>query len=59
MHKSHANLQVFNGALLSAQFPALEGTGKGARHLKFRYHVPVDAALVQSLVVACVGEISD
>ncbi len=59
MHKSHANLQVFNGALLSAQFPALEGTGRGARHLKFRYHLPVDAALVRSVVLACVDEISD
>jgi uncharacterized protein YdhG (YjbR/CyaY superfamily) len=59
MHKSHANLQVFNGALLAAQFPALEGSGKGMRHLKFRYHGPLDTALVKAVVTACVDELRE
>ncbi|MCK6423874.1 MAG: DUF1801 domain-containing protein [Burkholderiaceae bacterium] len=54
-HKAHAHLQVFNGALLGAEFPELEGVGKGIRHLKQRYSQPVDAALVQDLVRAAVA----
>lgn len=53
MHKDHANLQVFNGAQLAADFPALEGTGKGVRHLKIRYSQPLDAGLVSAIVRAC------
>lgn len=49
-HKSHANLQVFNGASLSARHPALEGAGKGMRHLKVRYGQRVDAVLVGHIV---------
>ena len=33
-----------------AEFPELEGTGKGPRHLKVRYGHPVDEELVQDLV---------
>ncbi|WP_169452434.1 DUF1801 domain-containing protein [Caldimonas manganoxidans] len=51
-HKSHVNLQFFNGAALAAQFPKLEGTGKSLRHLKCRLRQPVDTALVQALVRA-------
>jgi hypothetical protein len=58
IHKDHANLQVFNGALLSDAFPVLEGTGKGVRHLKFRYTQPLDATLVTAVVRACVGQLS-
>lgn len=54
MHKDHANLQVFNGALLSDQFPELEGTGRGVRHIRFRYRYPVDEELVREVVQACV-----
>lgn len=54
MHKDHANLQVFNGASLVDQFPELEGTGRGMRHLRFRYRFPVDEDLVREVVQACV-----
>ena len=54
MHKDHANLQIFNGALLAERFPELEGTGKGVRHLRFRYRFPVDEELVKQAVQACV-----
>lgn len=55
-HRSHANLQFFNGHLLVAQFAQLEGTGKGLRHLKLRHGQPVDRALVSALVRACIDE---
>lgn len=55
MHKDHANLQIFNGAQLVEQFPELEGTGKGMRHVRFRYRLPVDEDLVRELVRACVA----
>lgn len=54
MHKDHANLQIFNGASLVDQFPELEGTGRGMRHVRFRYRFPVDEDLVRELVQACV-----
>ncbi|RQP26215.1 DUF1801 domain-containing protein [Piscinibacter terrae] len=54
MHKDHANLQIFNGASLSDQFPELEGTGRGMRHIRFRYRYPVDEDLVREVVQACV-----
>lgn len=56
-HRSHVNLQVFNGQLLAAQYPQLEGTGKGLRHLKLRCGQPVDAALVGALARACGEEL--
>jgi hypothetical protein len=55
IHKDHANLQVFNGALLLERFPMLEGTGRGLRHLKLRYRQPVDTGLVEVLVKASVA----
>jgi hypothetical protein len=58
IHKDHANLQVFNGALLSPGFPALEGTGKGVRHLKVRYSQPLDAGLVTAVVSASVERLA-
>lgn len=54
IHKDHANLQIFNGASLVDQFPELEGTGRGMRHVRFRYRLPVDEDLVRELVQACV-----
>ena len=54
MHKDHANLQIFNGASLVDQYPELEGTGRGMRHVRFRYRFPVDEDLVRELVQACV-----
>lgn len=54
MHKDHANLQVFNGASLADRFPELEGTGRGMRHVRFRYRYPVDEDLVREIVQACV-----
>ena len=53
-HKDHANLQIFNGASLVDQYPELEGTGRGMRHVRFRYRFPVDEDLVRELVHACV-----
>ncbi|HWP20928.1 MAG TPA: DUF1801 domain-containing protein [Burkholderiaceae bacterium] len=55
-HKTHANLQFFQGAALAGQYPQLEGSGKGLRHLKFRYRQPVDEPLVRALVQAAVEE---
>jgi len=54
MHKDHANLQIFNGAALADRFPELEGSGRGVRHLRFRYRYPVDEVLVREVVQACV-----
>jgi len=54
MHKDHANLQIFNGASLVDRFPELEGTGRGMRHVRFRYRLPVDEELVRELVQACI-----
>jgi hypothetical protein len=54
MHKDHANLQIFNGAALADRFPELEGTGRGVRHLRFRFRLPVDEELVGQVVRACV-----
>jgi hypothetical protein len=51
-YKGHVNLQFFNGAALARDFPQLEGTGKGLRHLKCRCRQPVDIALVSTLVRA-------
>jgi len=56
INKDHANLQIFNGVLLAAQFTGLEGTGKGMRHLKLRYRQPIDEGLVSALVRACIDE---
>jgi hypothetical protein len=57
-HKAHVNLQVFNGAALADRFPALEGTGKGLRHLKCRPGQALDQELVVELVNASV-EVAD
>ncbi len=57
-HRDHVNLQVFNGAMLAPEFPALEGTGKGVRHLKFRGAQTPDVALVQAVVRASVEQLS-
>jgi len=54
MHKDHANLQIFNGAALIDHFPELEGSGRGVRHLRFRYRLPIDEELVRQVVQACV-----
>jgi hypothetical protein len=51
-HKSHAHLQVFRGASLERQFPQLEGSGKGVRHLRVRYGLPLDEELVHDVVRA-------
>ena len=49
-HKQHVNLQIWNGAKIASKLPALEGTGKGLRHIKFPYDKPVDGALVGKAV---------
>ena len=55
-HRDHVNLH--NGAMLAPEFPALEGTGKGVRHLKFRGAQTPDVALVQAVVRASVEQLS-
>jgi len=50
--KAHAHLQVFNGVMLGGEFPQLDGTGRGMRHLKFRYRQPVDQELVKAVTQA-------
>jgi hypothetical protein len=54
VHKTHANLQVFNGAVLAERFPELEGTGKGIRHLKCRAGMPLDLETIDMLVKSSV-----
>lgn len=54
VHKTHINLQVFNGHALLAQFPMLDGNGKGLRSLKCRLSQAPDEALVTALTQACV-----
>ena len=51
-YKAHIHLQVFRGAALLPRFPMLEGTGRGLRHLKWRYGQPLDEGLVADLVLA-------
>lgn len=51
---SHVHLQVFRGAGMVHRFPMLEGTGRGLRHLKWRYSQPLDDELITELVHATV-----
>lgn len=54
MHKVNAHMQVFNGVMLVAEFPELDGAGKGMRHIKMRYRQPVNEQLVRELALASV-----
>jgi len=54
-HKAHAQLQVFRGALMALEFPELEGTGKGPRHLRVRYGHPLDEDLLREIVRTGLG----
>ncbi|MBH1987854.1 MAG: DUF1801 domain-containing protein [Burkholderiales bacterium] len=51
LYKANAHLQIFNGVMLVAEFPELEGAGKGMRHIKVRYRTPVDEQLVRELTL--------
>lgn len=51
-HRTHVNLQVFNGTLLLPRFPMLLGSDKQAKHLKCRLGEPLNEELVQNLVRA-------
>lgn len=53
-HSEHANLQVYNGAQLQVTFPELTGSGKGMRHWKQRYGLPLEAGRITALVAASV-----
>jgi len=53
-HARHANVQLFDAVGLVNAYPQLEGTGKGARHLKCPYAQPIDVKLVSKLVKAAV-----
>jgi uncharacterized protein YdhG (YjbR/CyaY superfamily) len=52
LFKANAHLQVFNGIMLVGEFPELEGSGKGMRHIKSRYRQPVNEQLVRELALA-------
>lgn len=54
-YNAHIHLQVFRGAALMHRFPELEGTGRGLRHVKWRYSQPLDDDLVTDLVLATVA----
>ncbi|NBD19933.1 hypothetical protein GTZ97_04530 [Aquabacterium fontiphilum] len=54
LHKVNAHVQVFNGVMLVAEFPELEGAGKGMRHIKMRYRQPVNEQLIRELALASV-----
>lgn len=54
LFNNSAELQVFNGVLLLSDFPELQGSGKGMRHVKFRYRRPIDEQLVAELTQASV-----
>ena len=51
LFNANAHLQVFNGVMLLSEFPELEGSGKGMRHVKFRYRKPVDEQLIRELTL--------
>jgi uncharacterized protein YdhG (YjbR/CyaY superfamily) len=53
-HRSHANLQFFDGLALAERYPQLEGAGTRVRHLRCPYGEPLDTALVRELVLASV-----
>ena len=52
LYKMHAHLQIFNGIQLVADFPELDGAGRGMRHIKFRYRQPINDLLVRELTQA-------
>ncbi len=52
LYKMHAHLQIFNGVQLVADFPELDGAGRGMRHVKFRYRQPINDLLVRELTQA-------
>jgi hypothetical protein len=58
MYKEHAHLQVFNGAQVASQFSALEGTGRGLRHIKFKCKQAVNADLIKSVIRASLDELA-
>lgn len=53
--KGHVNLQLFNGSQLPAGLAVLDGTGRGSRSLRCRFHQPIDRAQVEALVRASVA----
>ena len=53
LYRLNAHLQIFNGNMLVADFPELEGSGKGMRHIKVRYGHAVDEQLVRELTLGC------
>lgn len=57
-HRTHVNLQFFNGAQLSDRYPQLEGTQRGTRLLKCALRQPVDEELVTELVKASVAALA-
>jgi hypothetical protein len=52
-HTSYAALRLSNGALLTQEFPELQGAGKGMRMLKLPYGSSIDSERVKAVVQAC------
>ena len=52
-HRTHVNLQLFNGATLPDPEGLLEGTGKGLRHVKCRTIADVARPGVRALIERC------
>jgi len=53
-HRTQVHLQIANGSALMAKFPQLEGSGRGARHIKVRYRQPIDEDFIKALTTASV-----
>ncbi|HYF54955.1 MAG TPA: DUF1801 domain-containing protein [Salinarimonas sp.] len=52
-HRTHVNLQLFNGATLPDPEGLLEGIGKGLRHVKCRTIADVARPGVRTLIERC------
>ena len=53
--RAYVRLQFFRGAELDDPTSALEGTGKGMRHLKVHCNQPLPEATLRSLVASAVA----
>ena len=53
--QGYVRLQFFRGAELHAPTSALEGTGKGMRHLKVHCNQPLPEETLRSLVTAAIA----
>jgi hypothetical protein len=54
-YRGHLHLQLFHGAALQYELPALRGRGRGLRFLELRHGQPLDTALLERAVALSVG----